>query len=313
MADHDQLFKTLLQEFFAEFIHLFFAGWADRFDFGAVEFLQGEMFTDLPQGERRTLDLVARLPVRQEIAAARPGEETSWIALVQVEVESADRAAGLRPRMLDYYWLLRHRHRLPVLPIGLYLRVGLNGVGWDTYEEWFWDRRLVYFEYAYVGLPALDAEQYVQGENILGVALAALMRVPEERRAWVKAEGMRRIEASQQDAAQRFLLGEVIQTYLALDESQQEEFERLMLQQEYSGVPVMVTTWSEQQREKGRLENQQKWLRVMLERHFGPLSPETIATIASWSSERLDKALEQVLDGKSLEDIGLCNGGGSPN
>ena len=32
--------------------------------------------------------------------------------------------------MFDYYWMMRSRYRLPVLPIGLYLRVGLDGVGW---------------------------------------------------------------------------------------------------------------------------------------------------------------------------------------
>src|SRR5258708_40331858 len=99
--------------------------------------------------------------------------------------------------MFDYYWMLRHRYRLPVLPIGLYRRVGLDGVGWDEFEEYFWERRLVYFEYAYVGLPALDAEQYVRGDNILGVALAALMRVPEERRAELKAESLRRIKRAE--------------------------------------------------------------------------------------------------------------------
>ncbi len=50
--------------------------------------------------------------------------------------------------------------------------VGLDGIGWDAYEEHFWEQRIVRFEYAYVGLPALDGEQYATGENLLGVALA---------------------------------------------------------------------------------------------------------------------------------------------
>ena len=39
------------------------------------------------------------------------------------------------------------------------------------------------FEYAYVGLPALDAEPYATGENLIGVALSTLMRVTPERRS----------------------------------------------------------------------------------------------------------------------------------
>ena len=53
-------------------------------------------------------------------------------------------------------------------------RVGLEGVGWDAYEEVFWDHSILRFEYAYVGLPALDAEQYVNGEHLLGEYRVAL-------------------------------------------------------------------------------------------------------------------------------------------
>ena len=62
---------------------------------------------------------------------------------------------------------------LPVLPIALFLRLGHKGIGWDAYEEHFWEHRIVRFDYAYVGLPALDGESYATGENLLGVALGA--------------------------------------------------------------------------------------------------------------------------------------------
>jgi hypothetical protein len=84
--------------------------------------------------------------------------------------------------MFDYYIQLRRDTGLPVLPIALFLRVGLDGIGWDAYEEHFWEQRIVRFEYAYVGLPALDGEPYATGENLLGVALSALMRLPAGRR-----------------------------------------------------------------------------------------------------------------------------------
>ena len=70
--------------------------------------------------------------------------------------------------MFDYYTALRKRYDLPVLPIALYLKVGLNGIGVDSYEEHFWELRPIRFEYLYVGLPALDAVEYVHGENWLG-------------------------------------------------------------------------------------------------------------------------------------------------
>lgn len=115
-----------------------------------------------------------------------------------------------------------------MLSIGLYLRVGLKGVGIDVYEEHFWDLRTLHFEYLYVGLPALDAVQYVQGENWLGVALSALMRIPKDRQAWLGMEALRKIKDAPLSGQQRFLLAECVQAYLPLDEAQQDEFERLL-------------------------------------------------------------------------------------
>jgi hypothetical protein len=37
VSDHDQRFKVLLKEFFAEFLTLFFPQQAARFDFGRLE------------------------------------------------------------------------------------------------------------------------------------------------------------------------------------------------------------------------------------------------------------------------------------
>jgi hypothetical protein len=34
-------------------------------------------------------------------------------------------------------------------------------------KEHFWEQRIVRFEYAYVGLPALDGERFVTGDNLL--------------------------------------------------------------------------------------------------------------------------------------------------
>ena len=61
------------------------------------------------------------------------------MALVHVELESRASTPAFRPRNLDYYVQLRRDTGLPVLPIALFLRVGLDGIGWDTYEEYFWN------------------------------------------------------------------------------------------------------------------------------------------------------------------------------
>ncbi len=61
LGGHDQLFKQLLQAFFADFLRLFDPETADNLDLSTVTFVNPETFTDIPQGERRTADLVARV------------------------------------------------------------------------------------------------------------------------------------------------------------------------------------------------------------------------------------------------------------
>ena len=166
------------------------------------------------------------------------------VALVHVELESRASTLAFRPRMFDYYIQLRRDTGLPVLPIALFLRVGLDGIGWDAYEEHFWEQRIVRFEYAYVGLPALDGEPYATGENLLGVALSALMRLPAERRAELYAEGLKRIAGSGENDFRRFLLAECLESYAELDETQKERLQALLQTEAYQEVePLMKTTY----------------------------------------------------------------------
>ena len=180
--DHDQRLKVLLKEFFEQFFRCFFPEWAELFDFLSVEWLDKEVFLAPPDGDKRLLDLVAKLRLREGAPPPREGL-ADLVVLVHIEVEAADSVAPLRPRFCEYYVQLRRDTQMPVLPIGLFLRVGLDGVGWDAYEEHFWEHRILRFEYAYLGLPALDGEKYALGENLIGAALSTLMKVPADRKA----------------------------------------------------------------------------------------------------------------------------------
>jgi len=211
--DHDQRFKTLLAEFFREFLFLFFPTWAARFDLSAVDWLTQEVFPDPPQGERRALDLVGRVRQLPGVPPPFEGGADEGFVLIHLEVESQDRIAGFRRRFFNYYCDLRRKFDVPVWPIGVFLRVGLNGVGWTSYEEMFWEQRVLEFWFAYVGLPALDAETYLHGESVLGAALMSLMRVPRERRVELEAEAMDRIGRANENVWRRFLLAECLQAY----------------------------------------------------------------------------------------------------
>jgi hypothetical protein len=203
--------------------------------------------------------------------------------------------------MFDYYVQLRRDTGLPVLPIGLYLRVGLDGVGWDAYEESFWEHGILRFAYAYAGLPGLDAESYATGENLLGVALSTLMRVPPERRAELVAEGLQRIARSGENDWRRFLLAECLEAYANLDEGQKERLQALLATEPYQEVKsIMITTY-----ERGRIAERRESVLLQLEVRFGPLSSAARQRVEALSPEELRQLQLDLVKAQSLKELRL--------
>jgi Domain of unknown function (DUF4351) len=225
--------------------------------------------------------------------------------LVHVELESRASALAFRPRMFEYYIQLRRDTGLAVLPVALFLRVGLDGIGWDAYEEHFWEQRVVRFEYAYVGLPALDGERYATGENLLGVALSALMRQPAGRRAELYAEGLKRIAASRENDFRRFLLAECLEAYAELAPAERERLEALLGTERYAEVrPLMITTY-ERGKNEGILQGERLSTLRLLEAKFGPLGPEAKQRVEALSPADLHQLQIDLLKASSLKELRL--------
>jgi hypothetical protein len=311
MAEHDQRFKQLLKEFFPDLLLLFFPEQAARLDFREIEWLDKEIFPDATAGDVYQLDLVARLRRRPDAGVAAPPE---LLTLVHVEVESRDAVATFRQRMYQYYEALRREYGHPVLPIAVYLRVGLDGIGIDQYAEVYDELNVLTFRFLYVGLPGLDAEEYVRGGNWLGVALTALMGVPRSRKAWVRGEALRRVLLECRESEfRRFLLRECVEAYAELDEQQIRELEQLLQTDRYKEVrPMMKTTWEKGVEEgltrgltRGHAEGQRALARSVLEQRFGPLSPEVLERLNVWPLEQLPLLFSAAPGSPALREIGL--------
>jgi hypothetical protein len=198
---------------------------------------------------------------------------------------------------------LRRDTQLPVLPIGLVLRVGLDGIGWDAFEGYFLGHRLLRFEYAYVGLPGLEAEPFMTGEHLLGVALNTLMKVPPERQAELHAEALKRIDCCRENDWKRFLLTECVAAYSRLDEAQRQQLQVLLTNKQYQEVgPFIITTY-----ERGRIEGRRETALLQLEAKFGPLSPEVTQRVEALSSEQLRQVLLDLVKAQSLKELNLEN------
>lgn len=303
---HDPRFKRLLKEFFADFFWLFFPDWAARFDFARLEWLDKELVSDALEGESRYVDVLAKLPTLEPASpAAERQSPENWLALIHVEVEAADTVAPLRRRMLHYYEPLRRQHDLPVLPIAVYLRVGLEGIGWDSYQESFWGHELVRFNYPYVGLPALDAERYVCQENWLGVALSALMRVSKQRKIELAGEALGRIVHSPENSYRKTLLCECVSAYLPTDAEQRRQFEEMVRNHPDSGVQAMELGLLDHVEQRGELKGRRETVREQLEARFGPLPPAITARLEACDADRLRELSRALLSADSLEELGL--------
>ena len=325
MTHHDQRFKAILQEFLEEFFWLFFPEWAAYFDFSKAQWIKQEQSPQPPEGPYGEVDIVVKLPSfdgRRE-----------WISILHTEVESADRATTLREKMPWYYINLRREFGLPVLPMALYLNVGMEGIGIDEYRDSYqpppldnqpsMELEVLRFRYLYVGLPALDALQYIESDNELAPAMCALMRCPEAQKAKLKADALLKIVRTSQNEERRFLLSECVHKYMPLEGEQARDYKALVDTPDYKEMRKMAITWAEAKEEyhleKSRelreeiqkkdqtIQKKDQALRenaiTIAELRFGELDETVRQNIEQWPEDRLAGLSKLILQVDSPDQI----------
>lgn len=212
----------------------------------------------------------------------------------------------MRPRLPRYYFHLRERYGLKVLPLVLYLKVGLNGIGVDEVEDRLFDFVPHTFRYLYVGLPGLNAEDYVGGDNWLGVALSALMRMPPERVMELGAEAPVRISgAPGLTQQQRYLLGECVEAYLDVPETNLAQFHDMIDAKATGRVTPVNKTSYDRGIEAGRRTATLELLEAQLQTKFGPPPAETLTALRAMSDDQLKRLAVSLPKATSLAELGL--------
>jgi hypothetical protein len=311
LTSHDQLAKELFQTFFAGLVRLAAPDVAVQLRLDEAEFLNQQMFTDWPEGDRREVDLLASVPTV---------EESGGRVLIHVEVEAQARSR-MRKRVWQYSMQIRLRFDLPVLSILINLRGGRAGVRRERLRERFGDEEAVRFQYRAFSLSGCQAAEYLALPEPLAWALAALMRPGTWSRAEQKIECLRRVAAADLPARSRLLLGNWIETYIQLDERDAAEYDRLRSLASNEEVKTMELTWAERMELQGVEKGMEKGLEQgltagiqalrqvvvrLLGRRFGPV-PETVQrkVEAIDSMESLGSLAEKVLEVESIEEMGL--------
>ena len=215
----------------------------------------------------------------------------------------------MRRRMRDYRHYLSRKFQLPVLPLCIYVHVGMQGLGWDEDVETFLGETINTFRYRYMGLPALDGLQYISGSNLLGVALASLMQIAEDAKVRAKADALQKIATSTEPEMRKYLLCECVETYLPLEEVQMNEYENLLVTPPYQGARKFGKTSFQLGREEGEREGERKGerkvIRELLVTRFGKLSEEVGKRVDSCSDAELLELAKKILTASSLQELGL--------
>jgi hypothetical protein len=312
---HDQLSKRLLETFFPDFLRLTAPDSARRLRSGEAVFMDKELFLDWPTGNRRELDLLAKLP-----------KEGDTDLLVHVEIESKARS-GMDQRLWQYYMQIRLRHKLLVLPILLNLRGGRPGVGLEVLEEGIEDEATGIFRYRVLGLSGCCAEEWLARPEPVAWAFAALMRSRTWSRAELKIECLRRISLSGETGFRKEVLVNWVKTCVKLTGEHAAEYRRLLELDDNEEVQEMEQTWlgkaeakgmrkglvqgRQQGRKKGREEvTLQYVLRLrravlhLMKGHFGTVPVRVRRRLETIDSiEPLAEMIERIPRARSAEEL----------
>ena len=170
-------------------------------------------------------------------------------------------------------------------------------------------------QYAIRGIPffhdPLDAATYLATGNPLAFAFAAQMKRGDWSKGRLKYECLSRIVRCQVNEARRSLLINWVQTYLALSETEQQEFEAMVTASPLTEeVRTMLLTYEGKMIQKGIQQGiqqaKQQTLLDQLQTKFGQLPAEIPQRVFSMEQiEELNQLLRQVITANSLDDMGL--------
>lgn len=311
MIDHDRLFKELLSTFFLEFLELFLPEVLTYLEPDSVTFLDKEGFTDILAGERYETDLLVQAQFR--------GEPSCF--LIHVE-NQATAQAQFGKRMFRYFARLQEKYDLPIYPIVVFSYDQPRQVAANEFRVGFPNFEVLAFHYRVIQLNQLSWRDFLGQGNPVASALMAKMQIAPEDRPKVKAECLRLLVTLRLDPARMQLISGFIDTYLRLNELEQQQFDRELgriepTQQE--DVMKIVTSWMEegiqqglqqgiqqgiqQGRQEGRQEGELLMVLRLLRRRVGLLPSDLEAQIQALEVSQLEALADALLDFTAIEDL----------
>lgn len=292
---HDQLSKSLITTFFYDFLRLAAPDSARRLRPDEAVFLDKELFLDWPNGGRRELDLLAKVPM----------EKGHLEVLIHVEIESRART-GMDQRLWRYYMQIRLKHELLVLPILVNLRGGPPGVRLEVLEEGVGAARVT-FPYHVLGLSGCRAEEWLARPEPIAWVLAALMRSRNWSRAELKLECLRRVGKSGVTGFRKEVLVNWLIACVRLTGKDAAEYKRLLELEANKEVEKMETTVLEKAEARGEAKAVEKMRQAVLqglEQRFGTIPKQVRRRLeATKSSAHLATLIAELMSAGTVDDL----------
>ncbi len=282
--DHDQLFKELLSTFFIEFVELFLPDVAALMERDSITFLPQEYFTDLITGDRKIIDLIAKVRFQ--------GQDAFFI--IHLENQSFSEAEFAR-RMFFYFAKLHQEYLLPIYPVVIFSFDKPQRLESTNYKVSLANLEVLNFNFTSIQLNQLSWRDFLNQQNPIAAALMAKMKIQPSDRPKVKAECLRLLATLKLDPARTRLISGFVDTYLTLNVTEEQTFQteldRMGLNKEEK-VMEIVTSWMR----TGMRNEAEKIVLRQLNRRFGPIEAELEQRIQALSIDRVEDLCDALLD-----------------
>ena len=246
MIDHDRLFKELLSTFFIDFLDLFLPQVASKIDRNSIQLLPQEVFNDVTSGEKKEIDLLAKVRYKQQ--------DTCF--LIHVENQSYTETAFAK-RMFKYFARLHEKYDLPIYPVVIFSFDEPKRAEPQNYSVIFGDLKVLEFQFVAIQLNRLNWRDFLTQPNPVAAALMSKMNIPTDERPQVKAECLRLLATLKLDPARMQLISGFVDTYLRLDDTEKQVFQATistMGLDEQEEIMEIVTSWQQEGAQKTREE-----------------------------------------------------------
>src|SRR5690625_1296793 len=246
---HDALFKSLLKNYFKEFIETFLPQAYEKLNFATIEFLSEEMIIDPFEDDVQFLDIVAKVHLKQS------GDPV----IIHVEPQSY-KQRDFTERMFRYANALYNRLRLPMINIAVFNFQET----WD--EDQFTlkvnDYKTYEFNYQYIHIKSLDWQDFKKMPNPVTATLMCLMKHDDADRIDLKVAFLRMLVKSGVDIDQGKFFLKFFDQYLPFTKEENKEvMERLKQEAETFDIdtlPIGIEELAKEEGEKLGLEKGEK-------------------------------------------------------